>query len=86
MSRGQGERMPTLDVKRALKAGPYAWPGGYPLFFMTMDGATLSFDAMRERFRAEAGAVMGVGVNWEDPALTCDHTGERIPSAYGDDE
>ncbi len=81
----QIERMTTLDVKRALRSGPYAWPGGYPLFFVTCDGAALSFDAMRERFREEAGAVMGVDVNWEDADLYCDHTGRRIPSAYGED-
>ena len=77
--------MTTLEVKRALKAGPYAWPGGYPLFFVTRDGASLSFEAMRERFREEARDVMDVIVNWEDDSLCCDHTGERIPSAYGDD-
>lgn len=77
--------MTPLEVKRALKAGPYAWPGGYPLFFTTRDGAALSFAAMRERFREEAGAVEGVSVNWEDSDLYCDHTGERIPSAYAED-
>lgn len=79
-------RMTTLEVKRALKAGPYAWPGGYPLFFVTQDGAALSFEAMAERFREEAGAVAGVDVNWEDPHLYCDHTGARIPSAYAEDD
>jgi len=77
--------MTTLEVKRALKAGPWAWPGGYPLYFVTRDGAALSFDAMRERFREEARAVLGVDVNWEDDALFCDHTGKRIPSAYAED-
>lgn len=79
-----GERMTTLEVKRALRAGPYAWPGGYPTYFVTADGAALSHAAMRERFREEAGAVLGVQVNWEDDSLTCDHTGARIPSAYGE--
>lgn len=78
------QRMSTLEVKRALKAGPYAWPGGYPQYFVTCDGSALSFDAMRERFREEAGAVLGVDVNWENDSLYCDHTGERIPSAYGE--
>ncbi len=79
-------KMTTLEVKRELRAGPYAWPGGYPKYFVTCDGAALSFDAMRERFRYEAGAVHRVDVNWEDDSLYCDHTGERIPSAYGEDE
>jgi hypothetical protein len=79
------ERLSILEVKRALKAGPYAWPGGYPLYFVTCDGAALSFAAMRERFREEAGAVAAVQVNWEDLDLTCDHTGARIESAYAED-
>ena len=80
------DKMTTLEVKRALRAGPYAWPGGYPLYFITMDGAAFSFDTMRERFREEASAVAGVQVNYEDAALYCDYTGERIPSAYAEPE
>ncbi len=30
--------------------------------------------------------VIGQDVNWEDPALFCAHTGERIESAYAEDE
>lgn len=76
--------MTTLEVKRALKAGPYAWPGGYPQYFVTRDGAALSFEAMRERFREEARGVLAVVINWEDDSLTCDHTGQPIASAYGE--
>jgi len=78
--------MTTLEVKRTLKNGPYAWPGGYPLYFLTNDGACLSFDAMRERFREEAREIAGVQVNWEDATLYCDHTGKRIESAYAEDD
>jgi len=31
-------------------------------------------------------AIVGSDVNWEDPALYDDHTGERIESAYAEDE
>jgi hypothetical protein len=30
--------------------------------------------------------VVACAVNWEDPALFCDHTSERIESAYAEDE
>ena len=30
------------DLKATLRAGQWAWPGGYPLFFITSDGAALS--------------------------------------------
>jgi hypothetical protein len=31
----------TLEFKNALRAGPYAWPGGYPTFFVCDDGEAL---------------------------------------------
>ena len=85
------------DVKQALRAGPYAWPGGYPLYFIAADGAPLSFGAVRERFREVCADMLGTSrlsqwrligleVNWEDPALVCEHTGARIESAYAEDE
>ena len=83
------------DLKNALRSGPYAWPGGYPLFFVTSDGAALSYAAVRGNLRrimesirdrsADGWQVIGADVNWEDPALYCDHTGERIESAYAED-
>jgi hypothetical protein len=84
------------DFRRAMRHGPYAWPGGYPCYFITADGGALSWRAAREerrliltalRDRDSTGGwlVTGLDINWEDPALHCDHTGERIPSAYAED-
>ena len=39
------------DFRAAMRNGPYAWPGGYPLYFITSDGAALSFDAVKENLR-----------------------------------
>lgn len=84
-----------FDFNKALNHGPYAWPGGYPCFFITSDGGALSFDAAQ----IEAGLirdaiisndtwsglrVCGMQVNWEDADLICDHTGQIIQSAYGE--
>lgn len=86
----------TDDLLRALDYGPYAWPGGYPLYFITHDGCALSFDAVQEnrelilesvRTHADDGwSVVAVDINWEDPCLYCEHTNVRIPSAYAEDE
>ena len=86
--------MNTQELKQALRNGPYAWPGGYPLYFITRGGDVLSFQAVKDNYRLvladmRAGYPNGwgtewVGVNWEDDDLFCDHTGERIPSAYGE--
>lgn len=84
------------DFRKAYRAGPYAWPGGYPVFFVTSDGGALSFKAAKQERRniLEAIAhkqndgwrVVASEINWEDPDLLCDHTGERIESAYAEDK
>lgn len=92
-----GGQTPTLAaVKAALRAGEHAWPGGYPLYFVTRDGAALSFAAVRAEWRqvvwdflADASTgwrIEAVAINYEDADLRCDHTGARIPSAYADAE
>ena len=82
------------QFKATLRAGAFAWPGCYPLYFITRDGAALSFEAAREQFAAIAREylddtstgwrVVACEVNWEDSELCCDHTGRRIESAYGE--
>jgi len=94
-----GEKMEinnTKELKNAIRNGPYAWPGGYPLYFITSDGAALSFDAVRSEYRQvinsirhrmnDGWRVVAVDINYEDSGLYCDHTGQRIQCAYGDDE
>jgi hypothetical protein len=81
-------------VKGVLRAGEFTDVGGYPLYFVTRDGAALSFDAVRaefaqvcEAFNADASTgwlLDHVAVNYEDADLVCDHTGKPIPSAYGE--
>lgn len=82
-------------VKATLRAGNSTDLGGYPLFFITQDGAALSFEAVRENFEqvvwdylhdASTGwRIVGCEVNYEDD-ITCNHNGLKIPSAYGEDE
>ncbi len=80
------------DLKATLRAGEHAWPGGYPLYFVTADGAALSFDSARKEFRQIADSIshgwsdgwriVASAINYEDSELFCDHSGERIPAAY----
>jgi hypothetical protein len=82
------------DFRKAMRHGPYAWPGGYPCYFVTSDGAALSFAAAKQECRNILEAirdqdnsgwrVVGLDVNWDDPGLCCSHTGEKIGSAYAD--
>lgn len=84
------------QLKATLRAGAFAWPGGYPLYFITADGAALSFAAVRQELRQALQAiadndtqsgwrVVACDINWEDSDLTCEHTGKRIESAYGEE-
>ena len=78
------------DLKATLRAGPYAWPGGYALYFITADGAALSFGAARGEFASIARAIrdddkrsgwriVATGCTAEDDETpTCDHTGQPI--------
>lgn len=83
----------TLELRATLRAGAYAWPGGYPLYFVTSDGAALSFDTVRAEYLQCARAIrdklndgwriVGCEINYEDSDLTCEHSGKPIESAYG---
>jgi hypothetical protein len=92
--------MTLLEIKQLLRHGQYAWPGGYSMYFVTHDGAALSFDAVRQEwrqvvqdhlwarrpgFRGTGWLIEGYAINWEDGELTCEHTGKRIESAYAED-
>jgi hypothetical protein len=78
-----------------LEAGAYAFPGGYPRFFITHDGEGLSFesatqnrklivDAITDEDKSSGWYVIGCDINWEDQHLRCAHSNKPIESAYGD--
>lgn len=83
------------DFRKAIRNGEYAWPGGYPCYFITSDGAALSFDAVKRELRNilesiaskanDGWRIVALEINWEDAALYCEHTGQKIESAYGDE-
>ena len=82
------------DLKATLRAGEYAWPGGYQMFLITNCGLAVSFDAVKQSPRQEfervkSGAcdrIIGCAINYEDTDLYCDISGQRIPAAYGYDD
>lgn len=86
----------TLELRATLRAGAYAWPGGYPMYFIASDGAALSFESVRAEYAQVSRAiregsrdgwrVIGCEVNYENAELMCEHSGEPIESAYGSDE
>lgn len=73
----------------------YAWPGGYPMFAICADGGILSHTSVVENQSQIREAtenpgtnrqwqIVGVDINYEDENLICDHSGEKIESAYGE--
>lgn len=84
----------TRQLKATLRGGAFAWPGGYPLYFITSDGGALAFETVRDNLRSvldsiktkcnDGWRVVACDVNWENTDLADDHTGEPIESAYGE--
>jgi hypothetical protein len=76
----------------------FAWPGGYPVFYVFSDGGCICPDcANREIDEIDSANRTGHGrnshggwavgafdVNYEDESLACDHCGKTIPAAYAD--
>lgn len=84
------------DFRRAVRNGAYAWPGGYPCYWIMADGGACAFNAAKSERRAMLEAIaakdnrgwrpIALEINWENGDLYCDHTGERIESAYAEPE
>lgn len=74
------------------KLPSWAWPGGYPIYYLCADGGILcpkcanlpdvaSADPLDKQWYLEAS-----GIHWEGAPLTCDHCNATIESAYGPTE
>lgn len=63
----------------------YAWPGGYPMFYVDKECAVLCPKCANKADEYSV-PVVDYDVNWEDVDLYCDDCSSRIPSAYGDDK
>lgn len=86
------------DFRKAVRHGPFAWPGGYPVYWLMADGAACAFDVCKSReerrsmleaiarpeYRQSGWRPVALQINWEDSELYCAHTNARIPSAYAE--
>lgn len=82
------------DFRAAVRNGPYAWPGGYPVYFVCDDGGSLCCACVNSERRnilesiahkaRDGWRVIGADINWEDDMLHCEHCNERIESAYAE--
>jgi hypothetical protein len=60
------------DFRRAVRMGPYAWPGGYSIFGVTSDGGVLCARCMDAERRSIAYAIgHDVPDGWRVEAVDC---------------
>ena len=71
----------------------YAWPGGYPVFYLVADNGVLCADCANGTNDSDASEdtddtqwkLVACDVNWEDESLYCDYCSAQIESAYGEE-
>ena len=87
----------TIDLAKAYRIGPWAWPGGYPLYPIFSDGEMGCWKCFKENHRNIADAVrdpsdatgfrvVALDIHWEGEDSCCGHCSARLPSAYGEEE
>jgi hypothetical protein len=86
----------SLQLRATIRAGAYAWPGGYQMYLIANDGEALCFDCAQTQYYQcaysirhginDGWRIVGCDINYEDPDLYCAHCSKSIPSAYGNDE
>lgn len=73
----------------------YAWPGGYPIFYVCQDGGTLCpacanggngsiayIGKSPDGIDDAQWRIVGQEVNYEDDSLFCDHCKAKVDAAY----
>ena len=78
---------PEITTLRAENKGTlpsFAWPGGYPLFYMTKKGAVLCPKCANMNCDSDIlDPVTGADVHWEGEPISCEGCDAEIESAYG---
>jgi hypothetical protein len=82
------------DVKLLRKEWPrWAWPGGYPIYYLTADNGVLcskcandNVELTSDRDGDDQWRIVYADINYEDSSLYCEHCGELVESAYGEPE
>lgn len=81
--------MITKDLRSFIRSNGIAWPGGYPMALMMLDGEVIDAQSARENYRLIRRATgrdwtaVAVFIHWEGEPLECAHSGRAIDSAYG---
>jgi hypothetical protein len=80
------------------KLPAYAWPGGYPIYYLCADGGCLcpkcangengseAYDGAYVPEQGKDWHLVAQDIHYEGAPLVCDHCAAIIESAYGDPE
>lgn len=73
--------------RSSVKLPAYAWPGGYPIWYLTESNAMLCPGCADEARQDMAEPkVVDWDINYEDEIFFCYECNGRVESAYGEDE
>lgn len=80
------------DVKLIRKEWPsWAWPGGYPIYYLTADNAVLCSKCANDNIKLTSDPdgddqwrIVDADINYEDTHLYCEHCNGLVESAYGE--
>lgn len=65
----------------------FAWPGGYPIFYLDRDNSILCPDCANKSDKDDDEIPqfkpIACDIHWEGEPLQCDHCNAEIESAYG---
>lgn len=69
------------------KLPEFAWPGGYPMYYLASDNGVLCPKCANEyktgRDNAEQLEPVAYDIHWEGEPITCENCNAEIVSAYG---
>ena len=70
----------------------WAWPGGYPIYYVTRDGGCLCPTCANENMNLtldkdyDQWCIVGQEINYEDNDLQCDNCYAKIGAAYAGEQ
>lgn len=90
-------QLPRYDTEKGENTGAlmaYAWPGGYPIYYIVADCGVLcpkcanmaEAEGLANNPDDKQWHIVQADVNYEDNSLYCDHCSERIERAYAEGE
>lgn len=86
--------MTISEFRTAVRRGPSAWPGGYPVYAVFTDGQFACWNCLKTERRLILEALADpsyrtgwelshFGIYWEGEPELCANCGAECPSAYG---